>query len=73
MRAQSTIIGLLVICLATAGCNSQGADTQAAGEDQGQFPDTTATEPNAILPSDDMPTGPSSTTATDPVAPSQAP
>lgn len=56
MRAQSTTVGLLAICLAAAGCNSQDTETQAAGEDQGQFPDTTATEPNAILPSDDMPT-----------------
>jgi hypothetical protein len=53
MRAQRTTIGLLALYLAMAGCNSQSTSAPAAGEDKGQFPDTTATEPNAILPSDD--------------------
>lgn len=53
MRIGRTSVGLLALCLAVAGCNSQEADSPEAGEDQGQYPDTTATEGNMITPSDD--------------------
>jgi hypothetical protein len=53
MRIGKTSMGLMALCLAVAGCNAQDTDSPAAGEDQGQFPDTTATDANMITPSDD--------------------
>lgn len=53
MRIGRTSIGLIALSLAIAGCNGQDANSPAAGEDQGQFPDGTATEGNMITPSDE--------------------
>lgn len=75
MRVGRVWAGLLPLCLAAAGCNAQDTDSPAAGEDQGQFPDGTATESNMIVPSDDagMPTDTAAATNPSTPLPTTAP
>jgi hypothetical protein len=46
-------VAAISLSVIAGGCGQQNANTKRAGEDQGMAPDTTATTPNMITPSDD--------------------
>jgi hypothetical protein len=67
MRYSELAAGVLLVCLTSVSpaCGSQNANNERASEDQGNAPDTTATTPNMITPSDDADTSASAPATTE--------
>lgn len=68
MKLHRSLTALLTIGLVCglSGCGSQNADAERADEDRGMAPDTTATTPNMITPSEDAETSPSASASATP-------